>query len=132
MNNIIILCVIALLIESLAETSKFVFKEEKKINIASMLALIFGMVICVSADINIFALLNISLSFPIIGNILTGLLVARGSNFTHDLLGKLNHLSDFNYSNTNIPDITIKPDIDPKFDDKTVLEDEHSINTNTI
>ena len=47
------------------------------------------MIICVLAQINIFKIVGIELIVPIIGSLLTGIIVSRGANFVNDLFKKL-------------------------------------------
>lgn len=48
-----------------------------------------GILIAVLANVNLFDMLSIEIKYPIIGVILTGIIISRGSNYVHDLIGKL-------------------------------------------
>ena len=41
--------------------------------------------LCILANVDFFALVGVELSIPIVGIVLSGLLVSRGANFVHDL-----------------------------------------------
>lgn len=43
-------------------------------------------------EVNFFAIVGIELSVPIVGVVLSGLLVSRGANFVHDLLEAVSQL----------------------------------------
>ena len=86
--SIVTIITIALLVEAIWETLKMVW-QEGKININTIGALIVGIAVSILAKIDIFAMQGISLSIPLVGWILTGILMSRGANFIHDLFNKL-------------------------------------------
>ena len=79
------LLVIAATVEAVWETLKM-FWQEGKLNVDRIGSAILGIVLCVLAEVNFFAIVGIELSVPIVGLVLSGLLVSRGANFVHDLL----------------------------------------------
>ena len=86
--SIVTIITIALLVEAIWETLKMVW-QEGKISINTIGALIVGIAVSILAKIDIFAMQGISLSIPLVGWILTGILMSRGANFIHDLFNKL-------------------------------------------
>lgn len=86
--SIVTIITIALLVEAIWETLKMVW-QEGKININTIGALIVGIGVSILAKIDIFAMQGITLSIPLIGWVLTGILMSRGANFIHDLFNKL-------------------------------------------
>ena len=86
--SIVTIITIALLVEAIWETLKMVW-QEGKINVNTIGALIVGIAVSILAKIDIFAMQGISLSIPLVGWILTGVLMSRGANFIHDLFNKL-------------------------------------------
>ena len=80
---------IAFLVEAVWESLKLVW-DKGKFCIDCIGSLIVGVVVAITAKIDIFELQGISLSIPVIGYILTGILLSRGSNFIHDLYNKIN------------------------------------------
>ena len=85
------LLVIAATVEALWETLKM-FWQEGKLNVDRIGSAILGIVLCVLAEVNFFAIVGIELSVPIVGVVLSGLLVSRGANFVHDLLEAVSQL----------------------------------------
>ena len=61
------------------------------LNINMLGSLLLSMIICVLAQINIFKIVGIELIVPIIGYLLTGIIVSRGANFVNDLFSRLNN-----------------------------------------
>ena len=86
--SIVTIITIALLVEAIWETLKLVW-QEGKLNVNTIGALIVGICVSILAKIDIFAMQGISLSIPLIGYVLTGILLSRGANFIHDLFNKL-------------------------------------------
>ena len=86
--SIVTIITIALLVEAIWETLKMVC-QEGKININTIGALIVGIAVSILAKIDIFAMQGITLSIPLIGWILTGILMSRGANLIHDLFNRL-------------------------------------------
>lgn len=80
--------VVAFITEAIWETIKMA-KNPKGINLDNIGAMILGIVIAIAADLDIFAAAGIKLNVSYVGNILTGLLISRGSNFVHDILGSI-------------------------------------------
>lgn len=82
------LVIVAILIEAIWENLKMIW-QNGKFSIDKIGALVISILICVLAKIDIFPIVNLSISVPIIGSILTGIIVSRGANFVHDLFNKI-------------------------------------------
>ncbi len=54
-----------------------------------LLSIIFGIVISIAYDIDVPKYFNLSSRIPYVSNILTGILLSRGSNYIYDLMTKL-------------------------------------------
>ena len=54
-----------------------------------LLSMIFGIIISIAYDIDVTKHFNLSPRIPYISNILTGILLSRGSNYIYDLMTKL-------------------------------------------
>lgn len=80
------LLVIAATLEAVWETTKL-FWEAGKLNIDRIGAAFLGIFLCLAAGVDFFALVGVPLAWPYVGMALSGLLVSRGANFVHDLLG---------------------------------------------
>jgi hypothetical protein len=79
------LLIIAASVEALWETLKM-FWDGSKVDINRIGSAILGILLCILANVDFFALVGVELSIPIVGVVLSGLLVSRGANFVHDLL----------------------------------------------
>lgn len=77
--------VAAMLSEAVWETGKMVW-QKGKVSVDRVGALVVGLLIAVGAGLDMFLLVGINFFHPLIGPILTGVLLSRGANFVHDLL----------------------------------------------
>ncbi len=87
------LFVVALAVESLWESLKMVW-QENKLNFDRIGSIILGVLLCVTAKVDFFKLVDVPLSYDIIGYILSGILVSRGSNFIHDFLSAVEKINE--------------------------------------
>ena len=76
------------LVESVVETLKLLWKGGK-VNGNQILSLVVGLILAFTTNTDILAMLDIPSGVPVVGLILTGILISRGGGFIHDLLGKL-------------------------------------------
>ncbi|WP_461206950.1 hypothetical protein [Clostridium sp. DL1XJH146] len=95
--SVAMLLVLAFLGESVWETLKMVW-QEGKISFDRIGAIIVGIIIAIGTGADLFAVVGVPFKIPIIGIVLTGLLISRGANFLHDLIGSLSNL----YGDTKI------------------------------
>lgn len=82
------LIIIAILVEAIWENLKMVY-DKQKINVNMIGSLLLSIIVCVLAQINIFEIVGISLIFPVVGYVLTGIICSRGANFINDLFKKV-------------------------------------------
>ena len=82
------LVIAAILVEAIWENCKMIW-QEGKFNINMLGALLLSIIVCSLAGLDLFVIVGIGLQLPIIGCILTGIIVARGANFVNDLFNKL-------------------------------------------
>lgn len=61
-------------------------------SIIRWLSAVIGILFAFNMDIDIFQCLGYTSRLPYIGTIATGLIISRGSNYVHDLLGKLTNV----------------------------------------
>lgn len=88
MENFLQIIIIAILAEAVWENLKMIW-QQGKISIDRIGALIISIVITLSTQLDVFAILNFKISIPFIGSILTGILISRGANCIHDILIKI-------------------------------------------
>lgn len=59
---------------------------EQKFNWQMLIGLILGIVVAVAYNLDLFELVGMASSLPLVGCILTGVIVSRGSNYVYDLI----------------------------------------------
>lgn len=85
-DNIIILSIIT---ESLITYFNSFFGDSK-FHFSMLLSVILGVIIAISYNLDLIENLELKSNIPYIGNILTGILISRGSNCIFDILKGLN------------------------------------------
>lgn len=93
----LILILVAALVEAVWEALKPVLEpainwlDARAVPADRLAALIISLVIClgIGSQVDLFALLGLTIGIPYLGVLLTAIILARGSNFVHDLLGSL-------------------------------------------
>lgn len=91
--SIITLLVLAIIVESVWETLKMTW-QDGKVSIDRIGALVVALVVAIATKFDILALVKVNSSIPLLGVILTGILLSRGSNFIHDLITKLGQATE--------------------------------------
>ena len=82
------LVVIAILIEAVWENIKMIW-QNGKVSIDMVGSLIISILVCILTKADIFPIVDVNISVPVIGSVLTGIIVSRGANFVHDLFTRL-------------------------------------------
>lgn len=80
---------VALITEALWETSKLIW-QQGKLDIDRIGAVLIGILLALVTGLDLFELIGLQISIPLLGKILTGLLLSRGANFMHDIIGSVN------------------------------------------
>lgn len=80
--------IMAVLIEAVVTYAK-TFAIDKKIKWQMIAAVVLSVGVCLAYSLDIPALVGIEGSVPYVGNIITGILISRGSNYIYDLFGIL-------------------------------------------
>ena len=97
MEVFLILLVVAALVEAVWEALKPAlgpvvgWLDARAVPTDRLAALAISLVIClgVGSQVDLFALLGLTIGTPYLGQILTAIILARGSNFVHDILGRV-------------------------------------------
>ena len=65
------------------------FYKDNKIDVNSIVTAVLGIILAVASGLDAFALVGIDFKFAIIGQILTGLVISKGSNYVYDFITKI-------------------------------------------
>jgi hypothetical protein len=81
------LFIVAFLVEAIVENFKWVLEGEFLKE--RVLALVVSLAVTLLTGLDLFHFAGIPLTLPLVGSIFSGLIMARGSNYLHDLVAKL-------------------------------------------
>lgn len=84
--------ILSMLCEAIWENLRMTF-EGGKFSINRLGALIVSIIVALGTKINLFEILDFEMA-QVLGSILTGILISRGANVLHDLLNKIQALSE--------------------------------------
>lgn len=82
------LIIIAILVEAIWENLRMIW-DQGKFSINKIGSLLISIFVCALANIDIFPIIGVPIMIPVVGSILTGIIVSRGANFVNDLFSKL-------------------------------------------
>ena len=83
MEALVALVIMAILVEGVVDGIK------GKLTLWQIVPSVLAAILCPLAGLDIFALLGIPLAVPVVGSVLTGAIIGRGSSAVHGLLDKL-------------------------------------------
>lgn len=87
-----VILMLAVTVEALVEYSKSIADAAKgswKAAVLQLVAVAAGVALCLAADADVFAVMELGFALPWMGKVLTGILISRGANYVSDLVGKL-------------------------------------------
>ena len=97
MNNITIIPILAILAEALIEYTKtianMVKTGEKHTAIMQCVAIVVGILLAYEFGGSIFEYLGIAVKHYLVGIVITGILVSRGSNYISDIITKIREVT---------------------------------------
>ena len=67
---------------------------DKKINLKVVLSIVLSIIICVFGKINIFTVLGITITVPVIPEVVTALIISQGATVAHDLQKQISELKE--------------------------------------
>lgn len=92
-NGFVAVLLLAIVVEGLVEYAKSVIlmftKRDYKRGVIQLTALVCSVLLCLSADADLFSLAGLSFGQPFVGKLLTGIFASRGANYVNDLADRL-------------------------------------------
>lgn len=85
------LLIIAILVEATWENIKMVY-QKNKISISMIGSLLIAILFCTLTGVDIFPVVGLPISIPIVGSIFTGVIVSRGANIISDIFSKIEEI----------------------------------------
>lgn len=80
--------VFAILVEGIVEYFKLAFPRFGESQFIIPATVLLGVAVCILYGCDLLAVMGLVTPVPYVGNVLTGILVARGSNYIYDVIGK--------------------------------------------
>lgn len=68
------------------------FYKDNKVDINSIVTAVLGIILAILAKLDIFTLIEVDFIVPFVGQILTGLVISKGSNYVYDFVTKIINL----------------------------------------
>ena len=65
------------------------FYKDNKVDINSIVTAVLGIILAIASGLDAFSLVGIDFKFAIVGQILTGLVISKGSKYVYDFITKL-------------------------------------------
>ena len=97
MKGILLIVVIAVIVEAVVEYAKSVYnliaQRDFKTILLQAAAIAVAVLLCFSANADLFSALDIRFSHAWVGVLLTGIFASRGANYVSDLIGKLQSMT---------------------------------------
>ncbi len=87
-DQVLLLLSSSVLIEAIVEAVKPIWTSAK-INWNYLLSLVLGVVVALLSGADIFEVLNIPLDLTMAGEALTGIIIARGAGYVHDVVKRI-------------------------------------------
>lgn len=82
------LVLVAILVEAIWENCKMIW-QKGKFSVNMIGSLVVSILLCVLTSMDLFPIVGLDITVPFVGSVLTGIIVARGSNFVNELFTKL-------------------------------------------
>lgn len=92
MMELLAVVVVAIIIESAVETFNTLFKANGKLSYKKIGAILLSIIVCICAKLDLLSILGVTMVVPYVGEIVTGLVVSRGSSIVNSLIEKLTQL----------------------------------------
>ncbi len=93
MQGIILVTTMAIVVEALIEYGKSIARAfatgQWKAAITYVAAVLLGVALCLATGADLFAVAEITFALPLIGKVLTGVLISRGANYVSDFVKRL-------------------------------------------
>ena len=89
MNGIMAFVAASIVAEGILSYTKTIISKNKKVHWEMIAGIALGVLIALNLKLDFFDLFGISERFAIIGQILTGILISRGSNYVYEIYDKL-------------------------------------------
>lgn len=88
-NKFLGLISFSVIVEAIITYCDNLFLSTGEFHIKMLISLALGMLVAIAYKLDLLELMGMKSNIPYVGNILTGLLLSRGSNYVYDILSAL-------------------------------------------
>lgn len=88
MMELLSIIIVAIIIESAIETFNTLFKRNGNLSYKKIGSIILSICVCICAKLDLLSILGITIIVPYVGEIITGLVISRGSSVVNSLIEK--------------------------------------------
>ena len=92
MMELLSIIIVAIIIESAIETFNTLFKRNGKLSYKKIGSIILSICVCICAKLDLLSILGITIIVPYVGEIITGLVISRGSSVVNSLVEKFREI----------------------------------------
>ena len=93
MTGIVLIIVLAIIVEAFVEYGKSIgnaFADGQwKTAVTQLVAAALGVLICLATGADLFAVIGVAFANPMLGVVLTGIIISRGANYVSDFVKRL-------------------------------------------
>lgn len=92
MDVFAIVILVAIFVEAIVQVFKGFVPEGAAVPawLWPVVSMALGVVLCLAGKVDALSAVGLTINVPVVGQVLTGCLVSRGSNFVHDLWRRIN------------------------------------------
>ena len=97
-NDLVIIVVLAVISQAVVDQLKKAFKfhtgkwYKNKINIKIVISILISLILCISYNIDLLSLLGMTTFVPLIGEIVTAVIISSGASSVHNILSEFEDL----------------------------------------
>ena len=97
-NDLVIIVVLAVISQAVVDQLKKAFKfhsgkwYKNKINIKIVISILISLILCISYNIDLLSLLGMTTFVPLIGEIVTAVIISSGASSVHNILSEFENL----------------------------------------
>lgn len=85
-----IIFVAAVLVEAVTNAIKPIWDAEKRgVSWPALVSLAVGMVVAFAADLDIAGAVGVAIEWPVVPQLITGIIIGRGANYVHDIVKRM-------------------------------------------
>ena len=88
MMELLSIIIVAIIIESAIETFNTLFKRNGNLSYKKIGSITLSICVCICAKLDLLSILGITVLVPYVGEIITGLVISRGSSVVNSLIEK--------------------------------------------